>query len=1047
MTRRKLKALIKQGEDYYDNGDLNEARRIFEEVLTIDPTQQEAKDWLRDVGGEYEVQEKFTEAAEIYAKLIDLDDQSAEGYNSLGRMLAAQGKYEEAVEKLQKSIQIDPNDSLFSQDLAVTYEQWGKHLLDQKSYSDANDKFNKAIEADLQSKEYSYREWGWALEQQVDNPKRFEEAAEKYAKAVEANPKYSDAYYDWGSVLLEQAKYDEAFEKFNKTLEIAPNYGKAYYGLSRVLQEQSKYGDAIEKLQKAIEFDKENEHVYYRDWGWALEQQIDNPKRFEEAERIYAKVLEVNKDHVAVYGDLGRVLAEQKKFRDAIEKLQKAIELDFENRHIYYRDWGWALEQQTDNPKRYEEAEKIYAQAVEANANFSDAYNDLGRVLLAQKKTTQAIDNFKKAAEIASPSQHIYYRNWGWALEQQEENNKRLEQAAEKYAQAVDVKPDYGDAFLDWGWVLKNQKKYDEAISKFKKSIESYKDSEILYLGYNGLGSVYIELQRYREAEDCFEKVIGLNTTTGLGYHNLAYLYERLGRYRKAQKVWKEALDRYLLVKEDERTDSDWSSIGQIYMFTLHNHMQAMKALLEGLKRYPENRNILFYILRLNLVLKDRYNYENPEDLEHIGMAHWAAFDAYKKIRESLESIYATGKSAYVCLDLGDLYNFMEEYDEAEKYLMEAVELDETLQEAYNLLGVIKTRKEDYKGAIEDFKKALKYKPNDFEIRSNLAEAYLRSNMLYQAEYEFRNILLVAPTHIDSLIGLAGTYTAMGEAINEGSRMGDAEIMFQQAIDLYDTVIRLVENKEIYVDASKRLTTKELNAVYYSRGYAQTNLYDAQANKDNRLLSRAQSDFRRLQYKGDSNYYKARRALKKISERLSPLSIQKIEQRGAPMLVSALALLIFIINLFVFAKGVPTQSPSTFSLTKDALDVLKAANAPEEDLVKLSNLVGKEFTTQDGLLAAVQLSIGDENFSKYKDLLSSQRLEFSTGKIVWKPIEVGYFTLMAFGSLIFIVAGLYLQQISKFKFGTIEIEKSPVNQISSSIGLGLKPQSPEIGRK
>jgi hypothetical protein len=54
---------------------------------------------------------------------------------------------------------------------------------------------------------------------------------------------------------------------------------------------------------------------------------------------------------------------------------------------------------------------------------------------------------------------------------------------------------------------------------------------------------------------------------------------------------------------------------------------------------------------------------------------------------------------------------------------------------------------------------------------------------------------------------------------------------------------------------------------------------------------------------------------------------------------------------------------------------------------------------------------------------------------------------MAFGSLIFIVAGLYLQQISKFKFGTIEIEKSPVNQISSSIGLGLKPQSPEIGRK
>jgi hypothetical protein len=50
---------------------------------------------------------------------------------------------------------------------------------------------------------------------------------------------------------------------------------------------------------------------------------------------------------------------------------------------------------------------------------------------------------------------------------------------------------------------------------------------------------------------------------------------------------------------------------------------------------------------------------------------------------------------------------------------------------------------------------------------------------------------------------------------------------------------------------------------------------------------------------------------------------------------------------------------------------------------------------------------------------------------------MGTYALLTFGSLIFMVAGLYLPQILKLKVAGIELEKSSVNQITISGTLGI----------
>ena len=60
-----------------------------------------------------------------------------------------------------------------------------------------------------------------------------------------------------------------------------------------------------------------------------------------------------------------------------------------------------------------------------------------------------------------------------------------------------------------------------------------------------------------------------------------------------------------------------------------------------------------------------------------------------------------------------------------------------------------------------------------------------------------------------------------------------------------------------------------------------------------------------------------------------------------------------------------------------------------------------------------------------------------------KPIENfpelagGYYALLTFGSLLFMVVGLYLPQILKLRVAGIELEKSSVDQASTGGTLGI----------
>ena len=58
---------------------------------------------------------------------------------------------------------------------------------------------------------------------------KFDEAIKVYEKAIEINPKDSDAWYNKGVTLDSLHKPDEAIKSYNKAIEVNPKNSMAWY--------------------------------------------------------------------------------------------------------------------------------------------------------------------------------------------------------------------------------------------------------------------------------------------------------------------------------------------------------------------------------------------------------------------------------------------------------------------------------------------------------------------------------------------------------------------------------------------------------------------------------------------------------------------------------------------------------------------------------------------------------------------------------------------------------------------------------------------------
>jgi tetratricopeptide (TPR) repeat protein len=184
--------------------------------------------------------------------------------------------------------------------------------------------------------------------------------------------------------------------------------------------------------------------------GMSANQKADYEKKLKESQEKMAKNKALNDAFNA-----GVAAEEAKQWDQAIQSFQKASELDPKQNVV----WGRLADcyvnlastktgaEQDDALNKGVEA---YQKALELKPDAPEYHNNYALALAKQKKFPEAQAELTKAAQLDPSSAGKYYYNLGAVLV----NTGQTDQAIEAFKKAIEVDPNYAEAYLQYGIAL-----------------------------------------------------------------------------------------------------------------------------------------------------------------------------------------------------------------------------------------------------------------------------------------------------------------------------------------------------------------------------------------------------------------------------------------------------------------------------------------------------------------------------------------------------------------------------------------------------------------
>ena len=490
----------------------------------------------------------FTEAIIKYKKAIELDDTYYWAYGNLGHTLNKQRLYMKALEKFaegavkyKKANNKDINDAWF-------YNEWGRTYLAAKNYDKAIEKFEKAIELD-DIYYLAYGNLGNTLKEQgqyMQALEKFTEGAVKYKKTNSKD--INDAWYynSWGNVLYKVNDFTEAIIKYKLSIAIDSSYYWAYGNLGNVLNKQRLYMQALEKFAEgAIKYKKANskdinDAWYYNAWGNTFYDSNDYDKAIEK----YKQSIAIDSSCYWAYGNWGSVQRDRMQytestniFTEGVTKYKEKTTKDIAN-SWFYNEWGRTYLAAENYDKAIEKFEK----AIELDDIYYLAYSNWGNALRVQGQYMQALEKFAegaikyKKANSKDINDAWYYNAWGNVFYDSNDYDK----AIEKYKQAIAIDSSYYRAYGNWGNALKEQGQYMQALDKFAEGAVKYKKANSKYINnawyYTAWGNAFDGSNDYDKAIEKYKQAIAIDSSYYWAYGNIALIWYNKENYSKADK-------------------------------------------------------------------------------------------------------------------------------------------------------------------------------------------------------------------------------------------------------------------------------------------------------------------------------------------------------------------------------------------------------------------------------------------------------------------------------------------------------------------------------
>jgi tetratricopeptide (TPR) repeat protein len=358
-------------------------------------------------------------SAEAYACAIRLNPVYVSPYINITIVLRRLGRLAEALQYAYKAMRLDPTQPAILNNLGLA-------LLDNGNVDEALKQFDKAIELDREALEPLLNK-GLAFARKGDHAS----ALECYQKIVQRDPSNTQAWMEIGNLQRRRHEFDAAIATYLVAMENSPAHPGVSNLVGLALIEGGRPQEAVEWIEKSLATREGSAETYNTLAG--------------------------------ARHALGDILA-------AVSAFERAVDLDPRCAQAH-NNLGLLLQHGGDHVH----AEQRFREAHLIDPACAEYENNLGTALLAQGRCDEAIATLRSATGHDS-GHAAAWNNLGNALLSVENYRENFSEADAAYKHAINLKPDFAEAYYHYGTCLQQQGNYEEAYRRYNDAVELRQD-------------------------------------------------------------------------------------------------------------------------------------------------------------------------------------------------------------------------------------------------------------------------------------------------------------------------------------------------------------------------------------------------------------------------------------------------------------------------------------------------------------------------------------------------------------------------------------------
>ena len=294
------------------------------------------------------------------SEAVRRDPDSFQAHQALAGFYLQQGKLEAAIPHLERAQAIDPSHYANSYDLALALIETGKldaardqvrRLLSAKESAELHNLLGDVEEragnlvvaaeeyqraAQMDPTEDHLFDWGNNLVQL----RAFEPATEVFSAAIARHPKSARLYVGLGIAQYSRGQYEDSVKTFCRAADLAPTDPRAYLFLGEMYGVVPELGGEVtRRLARFVKAQPGNAlaHYHYAMSLWKGQPADAPPADLRQVEAQLRRAVALDPKLAKAFLELGILLSDQKRYKEAIQELLHATRLDPALAQAHYR--------------------------------------------------------------------------------------------------------------------------------------------------------------------------------------------------------------------------------------------------------------------------------------------------------------------------------------------------------------------------------------------------------------------------------------------------------------------------------------------------------------------------------------------------------------------------------------------------------------------------------------------------------------------------------------------------------------------------------------